>query len=207
MNDAIRMQLSAFVDGELPQNEAELLLRRMSQDAELRQDVAEYLAMGRFVRGEAGLAGADRLHQRVAAQIDDPEQHNVFEDVVSPTGRSRALRPIAGIAIAAAVAVVAVFSLQQAGVVDTADEDVSASVATTESPMSTPVPTIDVQEERQRQYFRSHAETSTAFGANSMNSRVVSLRLSEELVEESRAQAASAEESTDESDLTVTNPE
>ena len=32
MNEGIEMQISAFVDGELPENEAELLLRRMSQD-------------------------------------------------------------------------------------------------------------------------------------------------------------------------------
>ena len=57
MNEAIRMQLSAFVDGELPSNEAELLLRRMSQDVSLRQEVAEYLAIGRLIRAEAGLAG------------------------------------------------------------------------------------------------------------------------------------------------------
>ena len=37
MNDAIKMQISAFVDGELPDNECELLLRRLSHDAELRQ--------------------------------------------------------------------------------------------------------------------------------------------------------------------------
>ncbi len=61
MNDAIRMQLSAFVDGELPENEAELLLRRMSQDVELLQEVAEYLAIVRLMRAEEGLAGADRL--------------------------------------------------------------------------------------------------------------------------------------------------
>ena len=48
MNDGIRMQISAYVDGELPENEAELLLRRMSQDAELRQEVAEYLGSHRL---------------------------------------------------------------------------------------------------------------------------------------------------------------
>ena len=37
MNDGIKMQISAFVDGELPDNEAELLLRRLSQDLDLRQ--------------------------------------------------------------------------------------------------------------------------------------------------------------------------
>ncbi len=35
MNEGIEMQISAFVDGELPENEAELLLRRMSEDLEL----------------------------------------------------------------------------------------------------------------------------------------------------------------------------
>ena len=51
MNEAIRMQLSAFVDGELPENEAEMLLRRLSQDVELRQQVAEFMAIGRALRG------------------------------------------------------------------------------------------------------------------------------------------------------------
>ena len=50
MNDAIRMQLSAFVDGELPENEAEMLLRRMSQDVQSRKEVAEYIALGRLIR-------------------------------------------------------------------------------------------------------------------------------------------------------------
>ena len=45
MNDGIKMQISAFVDGELPEAEAQLLLRRLSQDAELRQQAAEYFAI------------------------------------------------------------------------------------------------------------------------------------------------------------------
>ena len=61
MNDAIKTQISAFVDGELPQNEAELLLRRMSHDKELRQQAAEYLALGRAMRGEKTLAGMATL--------------------------------------------------------------------------------------------------------------------------------------------------
>ena len=69
MNDAIRMQLSAYVDGELPENEAELLLRRMSQDAELRREVAEYLAIGRVMRGEVSVAGTDSIRDLVADRI------------------------------------------------------------------------------------------------------------------------------------------
>jgi len=193
MNDAIRMQISAFVDGELPENEAELLLRRMSQDSELRQEVAEFLAIGRLMRREPGLAGADRLHERITAEIDHrpadvDAEHN---DALA----SRAVRPLAGIAIAAAVALVAIFALQQNTAVDELPQgSVSPAIA------NVVVPVIDLQLERQRQYFLNHAETSSQLGANGMNSRVVTLRFSEELPEEpvvdEAVEAADIEETT-----------
>ena len=55
MNDAIKTQISAFVDGELPDNESEMLLRRLSQDLELRQQAAEYFAIGRAMQGHRAL--------------------------------------------------------------------------------------------------------------------------------------------------------
>lgn len=111
MNEAIRMQLSAFVDGELPENEAELLLRRMSQDAELRQQVAEYLAIGRAMRGDAQVPGIDRLRERVSGELGEPLADEVQDDIL-PRER-RFMRPAVGVAIAASVALVAIFSLNQ----------------------------------------------------------------------------------------------
>ena len=149
MNEGIRMQVSAFVDGELPENEAELLLRRMSQDAELRQAVAEYLAIGRLMRDEAGLAGADRLHERVAASLDNrPAEAIDGDDDASAT---KAIRPLAGMAIAAAVALVAIFTLQQTSVVDDLPPEVAPSIADV-------VPDLDAQEERQRQFLNRSRE-------------------------------------------------
>ena len=196
MNDGIRMQVSAFVDGELPENEAELLLRRMSQDVELRQAVAEYLAIGRLMRAEPGLAGADRLHERISAAIDDKPAD--ASDLAGDTTASRAVRPLAGIAIAATVALVAIFALQQTTGVDELPAEVSLPVAGV-------VPDIDEQEERQRQFFRNHAETSSQFGANGMNSRVVTLRFSEE-VELGESDQSGDPDNTDESDETTTQP-
>ena len=181
MNDAIREQLSAFVDGELPENEAELLLRRMSQDAELRQDVAEYLAIGRLIRSEPGLAGADRLHERIAAAID--EKPADAGDNAGAMQVSRAIRPLAGIAVAATVALVAIFALQQTTGVDELASEMPVPLASDITPGPV-VPSIDAQEERQRQYFRNHAESSSQLGANGMISRVVTLRFSEEVVED-----------------------
>ena len=170
------MQLSAFVDGELPENEAELLLRRLSQDAELRQDVAEYLAMGRLIRSEAGLAGADRLHERVAAELD--ERPSETEVVGSAAVASRAIRPLAGLAIVASVALVGIFALQQTSSVDELPAEMPVPV------VNEIVPNFDAQQERQRQFFQNHSETSSDLGANGMNSRVVTLRFSEDVLED-----------------------
>ena len=121
MNDAIKTQISAFVDGELPGNESELLLRRLSQDIELRQQAAEYFAIGRALRGHRGVPGIDKLREQIAAALDDKALQEDLE-AIEPVNR-RFLRPVAGVAIAATVALAAIFSLQQvenAGTVDVA---------------------------------------------------------------------------------------
>lgn len=174
MNDAIRMQLSAFVDGELPENEAELLLRRMTQDAELRREVAEYMAIGRLIRDEVGLAGADRLHERVAAEIDQrPVDTSILKSVVRA---SWVTRPLAGAAIAATVALIAIVGLQNTGL--DAPPEAPPVPFVHES-----VPPLDAQQERQRQFFLNHVETSSEYGASGLSSQVVTLRFSEDLVE------------------------
>lgn len=180
MNDAIRMQISAFVDGELPDNEADLLLRRMGQDAELRHKVAEYLAIGRALRSETSVPGVDRIHERVAAAIDDKP---FTEDIeIAGTPPTKAIRPLAGAAIAATVALVAIFGLQQTISVDGTDAVTPApAVVEIDSGYTVPRPMDD----RLRQYYLSHGATATENGANGINSRFVTLRLSEEEFEES----------------------
>jgi negative regulator of sigma E activity len=112
MNEAIRMQVSAFVDGELPENEAELLVRRLSQDAVLRQQVGEFLAIGRVMRGEYSAQGSNALRERIAAELDErPLQETAY--AAPARERARYMRPLAGVAIAASVAVVAIFGLRQ----------------------------------------------------------------------------------------------
>lgn len=118
MNEAIRMQLSAFADGELPDNEKELLLRRLSQDPAMRRQVAEYLALGRAIRGEVPVRGIERLRERVAGAIgalDVPSPDAASPADSAPAARRRFGRPVAGFGIAAAVAVLAIFGLRQLG--------------------------------------------------------------------------------------------
>ncbi len=127
MNEAIKMQLSAFVDGELPENEAELLLRRLSQDAELRQQISEYLAIGRVMRGEPQVSGIDTLRDRIAVALEDPDYPLEMGDEVSPP-RNRMIRPLTGIAVAASVALIAVFGLGQVGIDETTVEPTGVAV-------------------------------------------------------------------------------
>ncbi len=180
MNDAIQMQISAFVDGELPDNEADLLLRRMSQDADLRRKVAEYLAIGRALRGETVVPGVDRIHERVSAAIDDKP----LDEVIAKTGPQpvRAIRPLAGAAVAATVALLAIFGLQQTMTVDGSGAGAGDGQVAEADPGYTVPQQVDDQ---LRQYYLSHGATATEFGANGINSRFVSLRLSEEVIPES----------------------
>jgi sigma-E factor negative regulatory protein RseA len=127
MNEAIKMQISAFVDGELPQNEAELLLRRLCQDRSLRQQATEYLAMGRVMRGERVFTGMASLRERITAELDD----TVFDETISTAAPKTPgyLRPLAGVAIAAAVALVALLGLQQFSVGPALDQQGSPTAA------------------------------------------------------------------------------
>ena len=195
MNDAIRMQISAFVDGELPDAEADLLLRRMSQDAELRHKAAEYLEIGRALRGESNVKGIDRLLERIASEIDDKP---LVDDVVKPESvPARAMRPLVGVAVAASVAMIAIFGMQITPGID--DEVTSESAVVAES-AEDPGYTVPQQiDDQLRQYYLSHGASSSELGANGMNARLVTLRLSEErLSEEEVEDSIEADESADE---------
>jgi negative regulator of sigma E activity len=175
MNDAIRMQISAFVDGELPDAEADLLLRRMSQDAELRHKAAEYLEIGRALRGESNVKGIDRLLERIAAEIDDKP---LADDIAEPESvPARAIRPLVGVAVAASVAMIAIFGLQITPGIDDVTSDSAAVAESTKDSGYTVPQQID---EQLRQYYLSHGASSSELGANGMNARLVTLRLSDE---------------------------
>ncbi len=196
MNDQIRMQISAFVDGELPDAEADLLLRRMSQDAELRKKAAEYLEIGRAMRGEASVRGIERLQERVSAGIDDKPLADEEVSEEAPAGRT--MRPLVGVAVAASVALVAIFGLQVTPGVDTTNE-AATDTAVAESADAPGYTVPQPVDEQLRQFYLSHGASSSEFGANGMNSRLVTLRLSEEVLPEEEPEDSEADDEADES--------
>lgn len=171
------MQISAFVDGELPDNEADLLLRRLSQDSELRQEVAEYLAIGRIMRGEASVPGVDAVHERVLAALDERPFED--EDSVAETPQRRAIRPLVGVAVAASVALLAIFGLQQTAVEGPGDDATATAADNGAETYTVPQPAS----EQLRAYYRSHGATTTEYGANGMKARLVNVLLQEPLEE------------------------
>lgn len=180
MNDALKMQISAFVDGELPDAEAELLTRRLSQDESLRQQAAAYLEIGRLMRGERALPAAKGLRERVAAALEN--EAPAYAEPVASGGRW--LRPAAGMAIAASVAMLALIGLRQ---VDPGDVAISGSPVPTAAiavddgiAYTEPAPSevlADQPNEMLRQYLISHGQTSGELGANGILHRLVTLEL------------------------------
>lgn len=183
MNEAIKMQLSAFVDGELPENEQELLLRRLSQDAALRKQVAEYLAIGHAMRGEMQIGGINGVRERVQRALDEKPTQDEHVAVVAQG--ERYIRPLAGFAIAATVAIVAIFGLQQLTSVDAQNTASPAIVADTVQ-----FPTQPEANELLRQYELMHGAIASDNGANNIRARLTSLELLQENAEEIVAEQA-----------------
>lgn len=191
MNEALRLQVSAYVDGELPENETELLMRRLSQDQALRDLVAEYLRIGRLVRREPEVPGVGALRGRIQAALGELNQQPVEAPVAEAAPTNRFLRPVAGLAVASAVAAVALLGLRQvdgpevqpgqlAGGLPAAT--VAASPGYTEPQPSEVM--SDRPSELLRQYYLSHDATSRDLGANGILTRFVTLELREgELVQ------------------------
>jgi sigma-E factor negative regulatory protein RseA len=117
MSEQIREQVSAFLDGELPDSETELLLKRLTRDGELRESFGRYTLIGESIRGTSrglltrGFAG------RVNKAIDGEPVVAVGQ--ARESRAPRWWRPFAGAAVAAGVAAVAVVALQQRAVAPT----------------------------------------------------------------------------------------
>jgi negative regulator of sigma E activity len=115
-------QLSALFDGELPSQQAEMVIRRTLKDPAMRARWERYAVIGACVRGDLATQRADggvaeRVRLRLAAEAD------ILAPVAMAGGRSagrRALgnffgRSAMGGAIAATVAVMAVFVVRSLG--------------------------------------------------------------------------------------------
>ena len=183
MNDALKMQISAFVDGELPETESELLLRRLSQDPVLRQQVSQYLEIGRLMRNDREIPGMDQLRGRIAVALGaEAVQPDAEQEVVG----SKLMTPATGVAVAATVAALALVGLSQLD--SPGDPVLERAVAIDDGPAAYTEPAVDVALAEQPsemliQYRRSHGESSFGLGPDGVGTRLVSLESEGQWVE------------------------
>ncbi|HTJ15772.1 MAG TPA: sigma-E factor negative regulatory protein [Steroidobacteraceae bacterium] len=179
MTDALNEQLSACLDGELPPAELDLLLKRLERDPELRQTLGRYTAVGEAMRQPRPAIASSSFAEKVMAAVDQ-EPAVARRRVRIPPVLLRSLRPVAGIGVAATVAAIAIFSVQQAGVapgpvasnqassaptavVAQSDDDAASYIVPTNTTQSAFVPAT-----RLTNYVVAHSEYSSPLARRSM---------------------------------------
>lgn len=140
MTDRIKEQLSTFLDGELPEPETALLLKRLERDDDLRGALSRYSLIGAVLRGDGDVPAARQVAARVSAAIArEPLRAARF---IRMPGRMALMRSFAGMAVAASVATGSVLLVQQARLQDPAAPEAMMAQAA-ETPI---VPVSDVAE-------------------------------------------------------------
>ena len=141
MNEQKREQLSALVDDELTQ-EASSVIESLLEDNEAKETWARYHLIGDSLRGHLpGQIGdiSGNVSQAIASE----------PTILAPTKKSAnrkssdLMKPVMGFAIAASVAAVAIFNVQQAKEIPEAGQPVIAqsSIATSQPSLATSIAT------------------------------------------------------------------
>jgi sigma-E factor negative regulatory protein RseA len=175
MSEQIREQVSAFLDGELPDTETELLLKRLTRDGELRESFGRYALIGEALRG----AGSQYLTRGFASRVNlaiDGEPAHVPALAARPRA-SQWWRPLAGVTVAAGVAAVAIVALQQRAISPTmgttaavSDLPVLAGAAPPREALSYTVPAASsdapsaISPARLTNYVFAHSKYSSGLG-------------------------------------------
>ena len=110
MKDTLHEQLSALVDDELTEPEQDLLTRRIGTDADLHRCLSRYQLISDALRNQL----PDRIDPAFTARVQAAVRDESAKAAAVPGSQRLAtlLKPVAGLALAASVAVVAVLSLQ-----------------------------------------------------------------------------------------------
>ncbi|PZN32006.1 MAG: hypothetical protein DIU71_08570 [Proteobacteria bacterium] len=206
--DSVKEQLSACLDGELPAEQFELLLKRLERDPQLRHSMGRYALIGEALRAARPVCASSGFATRVADALR--EEAPLAARRPATAWAQRWLRPVAGMAVAASVAALAIFVLQEAPRRDAtaplAPEQIAATDASPPAPVAAPqeaasytVPTVTPQPSlvsaspaRLTNYVVAHGEYSSPLGRRAVWSSVLSADRADEVgaagAEEARAQ-------------------
>lgn len=182
-------QLSVWLDDELDESESEMLVRRLSAHPELRDTAARYLLIGDAARGELATDDPLEVSRRLGRALDPISSGQAGAPVTAlPAWR----RPLAGAAVAASVAVIAILGLRSNGVDPAPDVPVAAETSpvpeyTVPAPLSRRAGSPD----RLSTYYLNHSEYATSLSRQGALARMISAPAEDPAVnEEDRAEDA-----------------
>lgn len=170
MKQLIDEQLSAFLDGELPAAEEELLLRRLERDSGYQEQVVRYAVIGQLIRGEPAVGNGAGLAQRISDAVAGEAAH-----ALAAPRREGHWGAFATAGLAAAAGLVVLTGLLSLGTVTVPDAPL-ASVpvvpvirnADFQSPADAPI-----EAERLTAYLVAHGDYAGGLSRQVMSSHVV----------------------------------
>jgi negative regulator of sigma E activity len=193
MNEELDSQLSAMFDDELPEDQCQLLARRLSRDDALKARWRRYAVVGAAIRAERqGGGGTVRLETNLAARVSAviSAEPALAADAVAQGGVRKVAgmrwwQPVAGGAIAAGVAAMSVLWIRAQApvggetlVADNTAAAITETVADNSAPASYVVPaaverTPMVPSAELANYVVAHSEFSAPVNRRNMLSALV----------------------------------
>lgn len=167
MGQTIDEQLSALLDGELPVEQEELLLRRLERDPDLRARFGRYSMIGDLL--------TDPRPQAAALQIADRVRDRLAEDAESrPVGQPRNAigAGLLGAGFAAAAAVIVALNLNPVRDPDAAQAVAAVASVAVQAQRTVP-PRASVAPERMTRYLVTHAQYTNAASRQFVDSHLV----------------------------------
>ncbi len=124
MNESNKEQLSAFIDGEL---ESDHVLDKLINEQEMKDTWSRYHLIGDALRDNLPESISNQVSIQVAKALRDEPT------ILAPAKKRFNIKPIAGFAIAASVAMMAVFSIQSGNEINSPTNGAASIAATTVS--------------------------------------------------------------------------
>jgi sigma-E factor negative regulatory protein RseA len=171
MSYDINEQLSALVDGELPSTEADLLRRQVGRDGQVRERLGRYQMISDAMTNHLPNAVDPGFAARVRSAVE--QEPVCSSDAAAGAGRlQRMLKPLAGLAIAASVATVAIITVQNVNRQDEPAPVVAGADPARDIYIRAPVAPLAVQQsgtgERLNDYLVNHKEYAASRGVQGM---------------------------------------
>jgi len=183
----IEEQLSAFLDGELPEEEVALLVRRLERDGTYLMTLTSYAAIGGVLRNEPRDLGSDRFRAGVLQGIDHAGDAEVSADAPPPVGRRSPTALLATAAVLGCVAIVAGVFRPDAGLAPSPEPAVAVvgssatppaaavtvpAAAATQAPVGRTERTATLKRDRMTSYLISHGQQSGSLPGAFSDSRM-----------------------------------